>query len=88
MATAGTGDALTGIIAGRISQGLSAYTAAITGVYLHGLAGDIATAPHASVGMIASDLVTSIPEAIRTISTTATGSLNHHLPTHDVRSGT
>ncbi|MBP2655768.1 MAG: nnr [Firmicutes bacterium] len=41
MATGGTGDVLTGIIAGFVAQGLSSHDAAVAGVYIHGLAGDI-----------------------------------------------
>jgi NAD(P)H-hydrate epimerase len=65
MATAGTGDVLTGIIVGLLSQGLSASDAARLGVYLHGLAGDLAAAQHGPAGLIAGDLIEQIPAAIR-----------------------
>ena len=65
MATAGTGDALTGIIAGLIAQGLGPAEAAGLGVYLHGLAGDIAAEEKGMVGMITGDLIEHIPTAIK-----------------------
>ena len=68
MATGGTGDALTGIIAGLIAQGVEPADAAKLGVYLHGLAGDIAAQETGMVGMIAGDLIERIPAAIRQLS--------------------
>ncbi|HZX48835.1 MAG TPA: NAD(P)H-hydrate dehydratase [Nitrospirota bacterium] len=65
MATGGTGDALTGIIAGLIAQGVEPADAAKLGVYLHGLAGDIAAQETGMVGMIAGDLIEHIPTAIK-----------------------
>lgn len=65
MATAGTGDALTGIIAGLIAQNIDISSAVRLGVYLHGLAGDIAAKEKGMTGMIAGDLIERIPEAIR-----------------------
>lgn len=63
MATAGAGDVLTGVIAGLIGQGLSSHEAALAGVYLHGLAGDI-VARGGMIGMVASDLIKALPAAI------------------------
>ncbi|HWR10083.1 NAD(P)H-hydrate dehydratase [Sporomusa sp.] len=63
MATGGTGDALTGIIAGLIAQGLSSHDAAVAGVYVHGLAGDVAAAA-GMVGMAATDLIKAVPAAL------------------------
>lgn len=63
MATGGSGDVLTGVIAGLIAQGLSSHDAAVAGVYIHGLAGDIA-ARSGMIGMAASDLLPAIPAAI------------------------
>ncbi|KIC74370.1 ADP-dependent NAD(P)H-hydrate dehydratase [Candidatus Protochlamydia amoebophila] len=58
MATAGSGDVLTGIIASFLSQGLESHQAALLGVFLHGLAGDIAKSKRLTErGMIASDLI-------------------------------
>jgi NAD(P)H-hydrate epimerase len=65
MATGGTGDVLTGMIVGLLAQGLSSWEAACTGTYLHGLAGDLAAARRGEVGMLARDLLETIPEAIR-----------------------
>ena len=68
MATAGSGDVLTGIISALLGQGLSAWAAAKTGVYLHGLAGDIAAKEKTQAGLIASDIIANIPAAIKHIS--------------------
>ena len=63
MATGGTGDVLTGIIAGLIAQGMSSHDAALAGVYVHGLAGDVA-AQGGMVGMTALDLLKAVPAAL------------------------
>lgn len=63
MATAGTGDVLTGMIAGLAAQGLAPLGAACLGVYLHGLAGEEAADEKTSYCMIASDLLKFLPEA-------------------------
>lgn len=65
MATAGTGDALTGAIAAFMAQSLSAEDAARLGVYVHGLAGDAVAAERGERGMLAGDLVEDIPGALR-----------------------
>ncbi len=65
MATGGSGDVLTGMIGGLLAQKLSPLDAALAGVYLHGLAGDIAAEKHSQMGMIASDICDNIPEAIK-----------------------
>jgi ADP-dependent NAD(P)H-hydrate dehydratase / NAD(P)H-hydrate epimerase len=63
MATAGAGDVLTGIVAAFLGQGLHPADASILGVYLHGLAGDIAAAERSMYSLIASDIIEKIPEA-------------------------
>ena len=67
MATAGTGDVLSGIIAGFMTQGLSARDSSILGVYLHGLAGDIGAEKLSQTALIASDLLKTFPEAIKRV---------------------
>jgi hydroxyethylthiazole kinase-like uncharacterized protein yjeF len=64
----GSGDVLTGIILSLLAQGFSADKAAIAGVFLHGLAGDIAVGESGSVGLLASDIVRCIPYAIDRLS--------------------
>ena len=64
MATAGTGDALTGVIVGLLAQGLNVWGAARAGTYLHGLAGDLAAASLGVAGMTAGDLIERIPYAL------------------------
>jgi ADP-dependent NAD(P)H-hydrate dehydratase / NAD(P)H-hydrate epimerase len=65
MARGGSGDILSGMIAAFLGQGLSAFEAAKYAVYLHGLAGDLAAREKTQLGMIASDIVERIPEAIK-----------------------
>ena len=65
MASGGFGDVLTGMIVGLLGQKLSLYDAARLGVYLHGLAGDLAANERGDVGLLASDLLDRIPLAIR-----------------------
>lgn len=64
MATAGTGDVLTGMITGLLAQGLTPWNAARAGTYLHGLAGDLAATRMGMIGMTAGDLMEQIPLAI------------------------
>ena len=63
MATGGSGDVLTGVIAALIAQGMEAFDAACLGVYAHGLAGDIARDNNGVVGLIAGDIVDSLADA-------------------------
>jgi NAD(P)H-hydrate epimerase len=65
MATAGTGDVLTGLLAGLLAQGLGVREAAILGVYLHGRAGELAASEWTSYSMIASDLIQHLSSAIK-----------------------
>lgn len=65
MATGGSGDVLTGVITALIGQGLSPFQAARLGVYLHGLAGDLAAEQRGQVSLIASDLPAFLSLAFR-----------------------
>ncbi len=69
MATAGTGDVLTGVIAGLLAQGLPPWEAACAGVYLHGLAGDLAASEQGETGLIAGDVIRAVPRAIQHVLT-------------------
>jgi NAD(P)H-hydrate epimerase len=63
MASGGTGDVLTGVIAALLGQHLPAFDAAQLGVHIHGLAGDIARDQNGVIGMIAGDIVDALPDA-------------------------
>lgn len=65
MATAGSGDVLSGMIGAFLGQGLTGFQAAKYAAYLHGLAGDLAAKEKTKIGLIASDIIDKIPEAIR-----------------------
>ena len=67
MATAGMGDVLTGIITGLLAQGYSSLDAACIGVYLHGLAGDLALNYQSMESMMASDLIENMGLAFKSI---------------------
>ena len=67
MATAGSGDVLTGIITGLLTQGYSSLNACVLGVYLHGYAGDIAANEHGQDALIASDLIQYLGKAFQHI---------------------
>lgn len=69
MATGGSGDALTGIIASFLAQGVAPMAAAVCGVYLHGLAGDLASAHKGTRSMLPSDLVECLGEAFTKVET-------------------
>jgi hydroxyethylthiazole kinase-like uncharacterized protein yjeF len=64
LASGGTGDVLAGAVVGLLAQGLAPFDAAVAGVYLHGLAGELVRAELGDAGMVASDLVSALPEAI------------------------
>lgn len=73
MATGGTGDVLTGVITALICQSMAPLEAAQLGVYLHGLAGDLAAADFGQESMIARDLIDFLPAAFRRCRTVSTG---------------
>lgn len=65
LATAGTGDVLSGIITGFLAQGLNLLDASVVGVYIHGLAAQNLKEKFGDSGMIATDLIEKIPEVIQ-----------------------
>ncbi len=67
MATAGSGDVLTGIICSLIAQGIDNFSAAIAGVYIHSLAGNLARDIKGERGMIAGDILFQVPQAFLNI---------------------
>ena len=68
MATGGSGDVLTGILTSLLAQGYSSKEACLLGVYLHGMAGDIAAEKFGEISMNASDIINSLPEAWKQLS--------------------
>ncbi len=64
MATAGSGDVLSGIIGSLLAQGMSGIEAAVCGVFVHGMAGDLAADELGERGMIAGDMIRFLPQAI------------------------
>ena len=71
MATAGSGDILTGIILGLLSQGMQQIDAAVAGVYLHGLAGDMAAADYSEHSMVAGDITNYLGKAFMSLNQTS-----------------
>jgi NAD(P)H-hydrate epimerase len=71
LATAGTGDVLTGAIAGLVARGLGTYDAAWAGAYLHGLAGILAAADLGN-GVVAGDVALRLPAALAAVREQAT----------------
>jgi NAD(P)H-hydrate epimerase len=71
MATAGSGDVLTGIILGLLSQGIQQVDAAVAGVYLHGLAGDFAAADKSEYSMVAGDITEYLAKAFMSLNQTS-----------------
>ena len=65
LASAGTGDVLSGVITGLVAQGLPLFDAAAVGVFLHGQAGEIIRSRLGDAGMLASDLLPALPIAIK-----------------------
>lgn len=67
MATAGSGDVLSGMIAGLLAQRLDIMDAAKAAVYIHGLAGDLAVKETTEMGLIAGDILQAIPKALKAV---------------------
>ncbi|MBC8205079.1 MAG: NAD(P)H-hydrate dehydratase [FCB group bacterium] len=65
MAAGGVGDVLTGVVSSLLGQGLEPADAAVTGAYLHGLAGDLASGEQGFFGLSASDIIEYLPEAFK-----------------------
>ena len=62
-----SGDVLTGLIASLVGQGLPYIDAAIAGVYIHGMAGDLAAEKFGENGMVAGDIARALADAIKSI---------------------
>ena len=69
MATAGSGDVLTGILTGLLAQGYITVETALLGVYLHGVAGDFAAKEHSLESMVAGDIIDSLGKAFSFLNT-------------------
>jgi NAD(P)H-hydrate epimerase len=67
LATAGTGDVLSGVISALLAGGADPWDAARAGVFVHGLAADLAVERHGDRGMVAGDLIALLPEAIKIV---------------------
>jgi NAD(P)H-hydrate epimerase len=65
MATGGSGDVLAGLLTGLLGQGIEPFDAAMTAVYLHGIAGDIAAHDFTQSSLIASDIIEALPDAFK-----------------------
>ncbi len=67
MATGGSGDVLTGIIASFIGQGVKPYEAAVLGTFVHGMAGDVAAEKKGEFSLIAGDIIEELPYVIKSL---------------------
>ena len=67
MATGGSGDVLTGVIAGLVAGGLDAFDAARLGAHVHGLAGDLAAREVGETSLIAGDVLRHLPAAFMSL---------------------
>ena len=69
MATGGSGDVLTGILLALLAQGYAPGDAAVLGVYVHGLAGDLAADEFGQISLTAGDLVSHLPQSWQELAT-------------------
>lgn len=67
LATAGTGDVLSGIISGLLAQGLNSFDAACCGVYIHSIAGELLAKSLGDAGLLAGDLLPVIPKVLKNL---------------------
>ncbi len=67
MATAGSGDVLTGVIGGLLAQGMAPLRAAVCAVYLHALAGDLCAQAEGQRGVLAGKILRQLPAAFRAV---------------------
>lgn len=67
LATGGTGDVLSGAVAGLLSQGLGPWEAAVLGVFVHGLAGDGLAASRGAAGALAGEVADALPGVLATL---------------------
>lgn len=72
LATAGSGDVLSGIVAAFLGQGMEPFKAACRAVYIHGLAADLAVKDKTQPGMIASDIIDYLPKAFKVVGSRGT----------------
>jgi NAD(P)H-hydrate epimerase len=75
LAAGGTGDVLTGVIAGLLAQGLAAREAAVLGVFLHGAAADRIALLRGDAGLLASEVAGALPDALRALGGEAGGAI-------------
>lgn len=86
MATGGTGDVLTGLIAGLLCQGLSAFDAARLGTFVHGLAGDVGAESVGELSLTAEDVLQGLPEVLMAMAELGQMSGSHPLSARQARS--
>jgi len=67
LASGGTGDVLAGAIVGLLAQGMDGYEAAVVGAYLHGMAAEAWRQENGDRGLLASELLARIPQAIKAL---------------------
>ncbi|MCR4426842.1 MAG: NAD(P)H-hydrate dehydratase [Firmicutes bacterium] len=84
MATAGSGDVLAGVVGSLLAQGGEPFPSAVAGVFIHGLAGDLAAREMGQAGMVAGDMLLTLPRAIE-MSMTLPGELWNMMPVRTER---